>query len=69
MSAITDLIEGRTVARGFLGTARSSPDRVALRWQDDDGTWGEWTWSDLADRVARAAGGLLTGSDAVTASC
>ncbi len=58
MSAITDLIEGRTVARGFLGTARSSPDRVALRWQDDDGTWGEWTWSDLADRVARAAGGL-----------
>ena len=57
MSAITDLIEGRTVARGFLETARSSPDRVALRWQDDDGTWREWTWSDL------------TGSDALTASC
>src|SRR3954462_5781556 len=50
-------VEGRTVPRAFLDTVAERPDGVALRWREGDG-WGEWTWADYADRVARAAGGL-----------
>jgi long-chain acyl-CoA synthetase len=42
----------------FLDTVRQHPDNVALRWREDDGSWGEWTFRDYADRVARVAGGL-----------
>ena len=34
------------------------PDQVALRWKDGDDGWGEWTFADYADQVARAAAGL-----------
>ena len=30
---------------------------MALRWKDGDG-WGEWTWSDYADRACRLAASL-----------
>jgi len=47
-----------TIARAFLETVATRRDDVALRWKDGD-TWHEWTFGDYADRVARAAGGLL----------
>jgi long-chain acyl-CoA synthetase len=50
--------EGRTVPTAFLETAAKLADTVALRWRNDDDTWGEWTWSEYAERVARAAAGL-----------
>jgi len=47
-----------TIASAFLRTSSSRRDEVALRWKEGD-TWHEWTFGDYADRVARAAGGLL----------
>ncbi len=49
--------ESRTLATVFRDTVRTYPDRVALRWKDGDG-WGEWTWSDYADRACRLAASL-----------
>jgi long-chain acyl-CoA synthetase len=58
-------IDGRTVPVAFLATVGERPDAVALRWrtadggdEGDDAGWGEWTWAEYADRVARAAAGL-----------
>ena len=51
-------VEGQTLATLFLATVEQHRDQVALRWRDDDGGWGEWTYGDYADRVARAATGL-----------
>ena len=48
----------RTVPQAFLQTAAERGDAVALRWRIDDDTWGEWTWTEYAERVARAAAGL-----------
>ena len=55
----TAAVEGQTVARD-VPRRRSTAhgDRVALRWQDDDERWGEWTFAEYADQVARAAAGL-----------
>ncbi|MEU4418791.1 hypothetical protein [Nocardia salmonicida] len=47
-----------TLAQAFLSTVARSGDRTALRWREPDGTWASWTLDELADRVARAAGGL-----------
>ena len=47
-----------TIASAFLRTSSSRRDEVALRWKEGD-TWLEWTFGEYADRVARAAGGLL----------
>ena len=55
---IDKLVEGQTVSTQFLATVAARPDQVALRWQNDDDSWGEWTWSDYGDLVARAAAGL-----------
>src|SRR5690606_39952086 len=55
---ILQIVEGQTVPTMFLDTVRQHPDNVALRWREDDGSWGEWTFRDYADRVARVAGGL-----------
>jgi long-chain acyl-CoA synthetase len=51
-------VADRTIASEFLATSRTHPERVALRWQDPDGAWGEWTFADYADQVARAAAGM-----------
>src|SRR3954466_5136655 len=56
-SEVLAAAEGKTVPRAFLATVADRPDATALRWRDGDG-WGEWTWAEYADRVARAAGGL-----------
>jgi long-chain acyl-CoA synthetase len=47
-----------TVAEAFLATVAQSGDRTALRWRNADDTWSSWTFTELADRVARVAAGL-----------
>jgi long-chain acyl-CoA synthetase len=49
---------GQTVPSRFLTTADAHPEQVALRWKTADGGWGEWTYAEYADLVARAATGL-----------
>ncbi|MFN8034626.1 MAG: AMP-dependent synthetase/ligase [Acidimicrobiia bacterium] len=46
-----------TITRRFVDTVGRRGERVALRWKSDAG-WGEWTWTDYADRAARVAAGL-----------
>jgi long-chain acyl-CoA synthetase len=52
-------VEGQTIASRWLETVVAHPDNVALRAKDGD-RWVEWTYADVADRVARAASGLRT---------
>ena len=53
------IVAGRTLPRAFLETVGQLGDRVALRWRNPDGaSFSEWTFSEYADRVARAAAGL-----------
>ena len=52
-------VEGQTIASRWLETVAAHPDNVALRAKDGD-RWVEWTYADVADRVARAAAGLRT---------
>jgi long-chain acyl-CoA synthetase len=52
-------VEGQTIASRWLETVVGHPDNVALRAKDGD-RWDEWTYSDVADRVARATAGLRT---------
>jgi long-chain acyl-CoA synthetase len=52
-------VEGQTIASRWLETVSAHPDNVALRAKDGD-RWVEWTYADVADRVARAAAGLRT---------
>lgn len=55
---ILQMVEGQTVASVFLQTVAKYGDNVALRWQDeDDDSWGEKTYADYAEEVARVAGG------------
>ena len=46
-----------TVARAFVDTATANADSVAIRWMEGDG-FGEWTFAQYADLVARAAAGM-----------
>ncbi len=50
--------EGRTITSTFLETLAEHGDLVALRWKDDADAWHELTYTEFADRVARAAAGL-----------
>ncbi|HZA76866.1 MAG TPA: AMP-dependent synthetase/ligase [Acidimicrobiales bacterium] len=52
-------VEGQTIASRWLDTVDAHPDNVALRAKDRDSDgWVEWTYAEVADRVARAAAGL-----------
>jgi len=55
---IQQSVAGQTVPGRFAQTVRDHGDRVALRWRNEDESWGEWTFSDYADQVARAAAGM-----------
>ena len=55
---IMQKVEGLTIPTAFNTTVAAHGDRTALRWRNDDDSWGEWTFRDYADRVARAAGAL-----------
>ena len=46
-----------TVPMAFLRTVASRGDAVALRWRVGDG-WEQWTWTEYAEHVARAAAAL-----------
>lgn len=52
---IAATIEGRTIPKAFLATAKQHGARTALRWQRPDGEWDSWTFAEYADRVARMA--------------
>lgn len=55
---IDAIVEGRTVAKEFLDNVKTNGSRVALRWMDDSGEWHDLDFDGLAEKVARAAGGL-----------
>jgi len=57
-SDLDALAEGRTVGGEFLALTERVPDAVAIRWRNDDDTWGHWTYREYRERVARAAAGL-----------
>ena len=41
-----------------METVAAHGDLVALRWKEEDDSWGETTYTEFADQVARAAAGL-----------
>lgn len=51
-------VEGQTVPAAFLENARTNAELVALRWKNEDDSWGEMTYAEMEDRVARSAAGL-----------
>ncbi|MET1050569.1 MAG: AMP-binding protein [Acidimicrobiales bacterium] len=51
-------VEGQTIPQAFVRTVEACADDVAVRWRNDDHTWGEWTFAEYAQRVAAAAAGL-----------
>jgi long-chain acyl-CoA synthetase len=53
-------VRGQTVPGEFAKTAARRADLTALRWRAADGSWGEWTWRDYADRAARVARGFTS---------
>jgi long-chain acyl-CoA synthetase len=55
---IMQAVDGQTVPSEFLKTVATHGDQVALRWREGDDGWGEWTYREYADRVARALTGL-----------
>ncbi len=52
------LAAGRTVLTEFLQTSSANADKVALRWKNDDETWTDYTFDEVANNVATAAAGL-----------
>ncbi|MCX7619836.1 MAG: AMP-binding protein [Acidimicrobiales bacterium] len=54
---IDRVVAGQTIPTEFLKTVSALTDQVALRWRNDDESWGSWTWRDYADRVAQVAAG------------
>ena len=55
---IMQLVEGQTVPSEFLRTVEANRDRVALRWMDADGGWGQWTYGEYAERAGQVAAAL-----------
>ncbi len=55
---LDNLIEGRTVARDFLACAGENGRQVVLREMVGENEWAEYTFDDLAAKVASVAGGL-----------
>ena len=55
---IMAVVEGQTVPSEFIKTVEANRDAVALRWMNEDGSWGEWTYGDYAERAAQVAAGL-----------
>ncbi|MGB3412775.1 MAG: long-chain fatty acid--CoA ligase [Microthrixaceae bacterium] len=52
------LANGRTVLTEFLQTSSVNAEKVALRWKNDDDTWTDFTFAEVAGNVAKAAAGL-----------
>lgn len=54
---VLSAVAGQTIPRLFAGTVGRQGNETALRWKTGDG-WGEWTWSEYADRALRTASAL-----------
>jgi long-chain acyl-CoA synthetase len=54
---IAERVAGETLASSFLDTVAKHGDRAAVRWRAGD-TFESLSWGDMADQVARVAGGL-----------
>ncbi len=52
-------VAGKTVASQFLETVSRRRGAVALRFKEGEG-WNQWSWEDLASRVASVAAGLAS---------
>jgi long-chain acyl-CoA synthetase len=52
------VVEGQTVPSAFVKTVAELPDQVALRWRNEDGSYGECEFAHYAQKVAAAAAGL-----------
>ena len=57
MTSIADRVADQTLPRAFLATVAERGDTIALRWKDGD-DWGQMSYEDYRERVARAAAGL-----------
>ncbi len=55
---LDEAIAGQTVATRFLANLERNADVEVLRWKDGSGDWNVRTLAQLADDVARLAGGL-----------
>jgi long-chain acyl-CoA synthetase len=55
---IDDVVKGLTVPKMFAATVEKCGNNTALRWQKDDGSWGEKTYREYADDALRVAAGL-----------
>jgi long-chain acyl-CoA synthetase len=55
---IDEEVRGLTVTSAFRDTVAAHGDSVALRWKNEDDSYGEWTWRDYAERACALAGGL-----------
>jgi len=55
---IHEVVGDTTIPQAFLRTVAEQGERVALRWQEPDGSWSEMTFVEYADAVARATAGL-----------
>ncbi|MDG1402116.1 MAG: long-chain fatty acid--CoA ligase, partial [Candidatus Binatia bacterium] len=56
--SIEETVAGQTLATSFLATVAEHGPEEALRWKNDDGSYGSWTFDEYAELVARVAGGL-----------
>ena len=55
---IDEQVLGDTGPKAFLRLATANPDLVGLRTATPDGGWQEYTYGEIAERVAQAAAGL-----------
>ncbi len=55
---IDKTVQGQTVSTRFRDTVSAHGDSVALRWHNEDDSWGELTWAEYADEACRVAAGL-----------
>ena len=57
-SDIDAIVEGQNIPKAFLATVAEQGSSVSLRWKNDDDSWSEMTFDELAANVAKAAAGL-----------
>jgi len=55
---LDDAVAGQTIISRFLATVRDHPHQVALREQQPDGSYAEWTFAEYAAHIAGAAAHL-----------
>ena len=55
---IDAMVEGTTVARGFVDTVTKYGDRTAIRWMLPDGALDSLTFAEMGQSAARAAAGF-----------